>query len=318
MSTAISDIKSTNWQISTAGFGFIAEGLSDIRQCLDILLRTYKGSDSLRPEFGCGIFQYIDQPVNVAIPNMKRSMLEAIAIWEKRIKVISIKHYLQESNIFFNITYKLVDQDLIDSLLLNATTNTVAVNTGLILQAFYPPNPFGRFYNIDLTLNDTAAIPHSLPSGFATLNALFAWVSDHWASYGRWVQLVDRIVLYANNIFTSGAIEIALMAGSISVEALLPQLAEGEVFDVSFSPNGGSPVPAYSGTTDTYENLLLWVQSNWGDYGTWSITSGARDVLGDFSAFDFNNDYAIGRLYNYYLVLNSTTLNSAELTVTAV
>jgi len=316
MATAVTDIKSTNWQLSTGGFGFIAEGLADVRQCLDILLRTYKGSDSLRAEFGCGIFQYIDQPVNVAIPNMKRAIIEAVAIWETRVKLVSITHYLQESQIFFNITYKLVDQDLIDSLLLNATTNTVPADTGLILQAFYPYNQYGRQYNISLALDNIDAAPAPPPAGFASLNDVYAWVNNNWGAYGKWVQLTDRLILYADKKYKTGSISIYLLTAGIRVTALIPALPEGEQYGIDFTADGAAPVPAYSGSPETIEGLLLWAQTYWAAYGDWTIETGGVDVLGDFSGLDFSGiDFLVGHSQDYYLVLNSTILNTAELEV---
>lgn len=88
----ISDIQTTEWQISTQGVGLIVQGTEDVRQCINTILLTRKGSDPLRPEFGCDIYQYIDKPVNRSIPQMIKSILEAIAMWEPRVKVISIKH----------------------------------------------------------------------------------------------------------------------------------------------------------------------------------------------------------------------------------
>lgn len=44
----------------------------------------------LRHEFGSDHFQYIDQPEDVAIPNIVREVTLALQRWEKRINVDSI------------------------------------------------------------------------------------------------------------------------------------------------------------------------------------------------------------------------------------
>jgi phage baseplate assembly protein W len=315
MPTLVADIKSTNWQISTAGFGLIAQGLADIRQCIDLILRTAKGSDNLRPEFGSDIFRYVDYPVNQAVPNIKRCIIEALGIWEKRITIVSITHLIVNEQIYFFITYKLVDQDLIDSIFFNGDGGTTDT-TGLILQAFYPPNPYGLAYRMDLELNDKTAVPDFPGSGFSTLSQLFAWVSSNWASYGRWVQLSDRIVLYANSEYTTGSISISLIAGLLKVEALIPTLEPGESYGIDFLPDGGLPAPAAPTGLLTPEQLLMWVQANWASYGTWSVQSGAIDVFGDFNPMEFSGDFNIGgSLTNYYLVLDSTVLYTATLTI---
>lgn len=88
----INDITTVNWQMSLSAPGLVVEGVEDVKQCIDVVLRTRKGSDPLRPEFGCGIFDYIDAPINKAIPNMKKEILEAIALFETRIEIVSITH----------------------------------------------------------------------------------------------------------------------------------------------------------------------------------------------------------------------------------
>lgn len=316
MPTTVKNINSTNWQISTAGFGMIAEGFADIRQCIDIILRTVKGSDSLRPEFGSDIYKYIDYPVNQAVANIKRCIIEAIAIWEPRIRIVSISHLVVYEQIYFFIIYRPVDQDLIDSIFYNPGDGTTENPAGLILQAYYPPNPNGLAYKMALQLNEVDASPEFPDMGFSTLTQLFAWASTNWASYGRWVQLMDRIILYANPEYTSGAISIGLITGLLKVAALVPELGVGETYQVNFSPNGGLPAPSAPTGLNTPEDLLIWAQNNWAAYGTWSLESGAIDVFGEFNSSDFSSDFNIGgSSANYYLVLNSTVLISVTLTI---
>jgi phage baseplate assembly protein W len=88
----VSDITATDWQISADGVGIIAQGMDDVKQCVNIILLTRKGSDPLRPEFGCDMYLYIDKPVNTALPQMIKAMLEAIRQWEPRIEILGITH----------------------------------------------------------------------------------------------------------------------------------------------------------------------------------------------------------------------------------
>lgn len=321
MATAISDIKSSNWQISTAGFGFIAEGLEDIRQCLDIILRTSKGSDSFRPEFGSDIFQFVDYPVNVAIPNIKRAILEAVDIWEKRVRVVKIEHGLEDENLLFKITYQLIDQDFMDSLTLSLDGGFVIPSDqvdNLILQAFYPPNPNGRQYFIELIADAQGITPTAPETGFNTITGMFSWVQNNWGYLGTWVQLVDRFVLYMKpGAAATASVSISLLTSQIRVDALLPVLPPGTTFGVDFKPNGQSPTVPYAGGISNMEQLLIWVRENWSEYGTWDIMAGTEDMYGDFSALDFSADFFIGS-QGYYLILTSTTLNSATLNLTVI
>lgn len=87
---SVNDMQASDWQLSVEGVGMVVQGLDDIRQCVNLILLTRKGSDPLRPEFGCDMYLYIDKPINTALPLMKKAMLEAIRQWEPRIDVLGI------------------------------------------------------------------------------------------------------------------------------------------------------------------------------------------------------------------------------------
>lgn len=92
---SVKDIQAADWQLSINGVGIVEQGLNDVKQCVNLILLTRKGSDPLRPEFGCDMYLYIDQPVHIALPKMKKAMLEAIRQWEPRIEVLGITHDLE-------------------------------------------------------------------------------------------------------------------------------------------------------------------------------------------------------------------------------
>ncbi|THA21171.1 phage baseplate protein [Histophilus somni] len=79
-------LQHTHWQIAPTGIDLI-QGEDDLHQCIKNILSTRKGSDVLRPEFGSDHFDYIDQPFDVAVPNMVREIFMAIDRWEKRVIV---------------------------------------------------------------------------------------------------------------------------------------------------------------------------------------------------------------------------------------
>lgn len=101
----------------------IVQGLEDIQQCIYIILVTKKGTDPTRPEFGCGVYDYIDKPVNIAVPNMKKEIANAIATYEPRVKIIRILHRVEESHITFSIEWKLAGSQ-------QSETQTTFVNYG--------------------------------------------------------------------------------------------------------------------------------------------------------------------------------------------
>jgi len=96
----LADITSADWslmldssspsQASGSGIGSVVQGIDDVRQCIAIILNTPKGSDPLRPTFGADLWQYIDFPVNAAIPAIVREITDAITLWEPRVKLLAI------------------------------------------------------------------------------------------------------------------------------------------------------------------------------------------------------------------------------------
>lgn len=94
--TLIKDIKTPHWSLSIEKSGEIVTDLDDINQCIYIIITTVKGTDRMRPEFGCGIFQYLDKPVSTVVPLMAKSVKDSLQIWEPRITVTKVSVKLSE------------------------------------------------------------------------------------------------------------------------------------------------------------------------------------------------------------------------------
>ncbi|NBD22295.1 GPW/gp25 family protein [Paenibacillus glycinis] len=63
----------------------------DIEQAIRIILFTVKGERVMRPDFGCGIHDYVFAALNTAtIGLMESSVRDALARWESRIAVTKV------------------------------------------------------------------------------------------------------------------------------------------------------------------------------------------------------------------------------------
>jgi len=112
------DITSADWSLmldTTAaqeglatGVGAMVQGFDDVNQCINIILTTPKGSDYLRPTFGCDIWQFIDAPLTLAVPHIVREVTESLTIWEPRIKVIAVTAALAPNGTNSNVPANLV------------------------------------------------------------------------------------------------------------------------------------------------------------------------------------------------------------------
>jgi phage baseplate assembly protein W len=86
----LADITSADWSLKLNAMGQVVKGIDDIDQCIGIILTTPQGSDPLRPTFGADLWQYIDNPLTVAVPSIVREVSAAISMWEPRVTLQSV------------------------------------------------------------------------------------------------------------------------------------------------------------------------------------------------------------------------------------
>jgi phage baseplate assembly protein W len=79
------------WQFALGTAGEIVSGLDELSQALKILITTPKGSVPLRPDFGCDLQAHLDKPGPQAIADLIREISKAVATWEPRITLQTIK-----------------------------------------------------------------------------------------------------------------------------------------------------------------------------------------------------------------------------------
>jgi len=312
----LKDIKSTSWQVSTTGAGYISEGLEDVRQCIDVLLRTQKGTDPLRPEFGSDIYQHIDKPVNSVVANVKRAIISALEMYEKRVSVVSVKHAVNVSTIDFFITYKLIDNDMIDQLQLYLSDGGFVVTParpgGLVVEAIVPANGILQL-KVAFTANGSPVLPVPPSFGFANSTIMFAWILENWGSFGKWYLLPGKLIVYLNNNITAATLEVTIQT-IYRYESVIPALESGQIFQLQLNTDDESSI---TGTVPgPMGNLLAYAIANFSDFGTWVIES--ENGVGDFSIEDFDfNDFSVYS-FLYKLVLYSDTLSDGGVTVTAI
>lgn len=71
-------------------FGKYVTGIDDIKQSWSIILNTVKGSDPLRPDFGCGIHDYLDKPINSSTSDMVLQVITDLEKYEPRATINSV------------------------------------------------------------------------------------------------------------------------------------------------------------------------------------------------------------------------------------
>lgn len=87
----LNHIRALNWQLKLNAPAEIVADVADIAQCIDVILRTPKGSDPHRPEFGSDVWRYLDYPLTEATPRIIRAVNESVSMWETRAVLDSVK-----------------------------------------------------------------------------------------------------------------------------------------------------------------------------------------------------------------------------------
>ena len=100
----------------------MSEYEQDIKEAIWIILSTSKGERVMRPDFGCGIHDFVFAAINTAnIGLIESSVREALTTWEPRIElknvsvstenvdegelIISIDYTVRTTNNEFNMVY---------------------------------------------------------------------------------------------------------------------------------------------------------------------------------------------------------------------
>lgn len=106
--TRLSDITSVHWQ-PALNRDDVVKGVDDVDQSIHVILKTPKGSDPHRPEFGSNLHLYVDMPIHEATPHVVRESVDAIRQWEPRCEVVSVVPSIAEAHETIRVKWRLVD-----------------------------------------------------------------------------------------------------------------------------------------------------------------------------------------------------------------
>jgi phage baseplate assembly protein W len=88
----------------------MSEYEQDIREAIWIILATSKGERVMRPDFGCGIHDYVFTVINTTTLGLiESSVREGLVLWEPRIEVIDVgisTEAVNEGKLLVSIDYR--------------------------------------------------------------------------------------------------------------------------------------------------------------------------------------------------------------------
>jgi phage baseplate assembly protein W len=94
---------------ATGGIALASEG-RDLERAIRLILATAPGERPMRPEFGCGIHDYVFAPADATTAGqLAAAVKKSLQFWEPRIDVISVDVSIDEferNTLYINIVYE--------------------------------------------------------------------------------------------------------------------------------------------------------------------------------------------------------------------
>jgi uncharacterized protein len=98
-------------QVDRRGGIALASNDADVDQAIHLILSTAKGERPMRPEFGCGVHDYVFDAIDATtVAQMEAEVRDALDHWEPRIEVIDVDFDLSgvdRGELVISIAYRL-------------------------------------------------------------------------------------------------------------------------------------------------------------------------------------------------------------------
>jgi phage baseplate assembly protein W len=95
--------------VNAVGGIALVRGIDEIEQAIHLILATSPGERPMRPEFGCGLIDFIFEPINpTTVAAIRRAVADAIDRWEPRVVIDTVDVHLdgdEPSRVFIEIVY---------------------------------------------------------------------------------------------------------------------------------------------------------------------------------------------------------------------
>ncbi len=98
-------------QVDRRGGIALARDETDIEQAIELILATAPGERPMRPEFGCGVHDFVFDSIDAStVGSMELAVRDALDHWEPRIEVLAVDFDLSavdRGELLINIGYRL-------------------------------------------------------------------------------------------------------------------------------------------------------------------------------------------------------------------
>jgi phage baseplate assembly protein W len=98
-------------QVDRRGGIALARDETDIEQAIELILGTAPGERPMRPEFGCGVHDFVFDTIDATtVAQMEGEIRDALDHWEPRVEVVDVDFDLSavdRGELLINIGYRL-------------------------------------------------------------------------------------------------------------------------------------------------------------------------------------------------------------------
>jgi phage baseplate assembly protein W len=94
------------------------QGISEVNQCIQLLIATLPGERAMRPEFGCRLYNRVWENIDSVASDGLADIREAIDNFEPRVDLISVNSriFRDEGRVLFAVEYKIKDTNVVENL----------------------------------------------------------------------------------------------------------------------------------------------------------------------------------------------------------
>lgn len=101
------------------------EGVSEVNQCIQLLIATIPGERVMRPNYGCRLYTRVWSNIDSVASDGLSDIREALENFEPRIDLISVtsKIFRDEGRVIFAVRYRIKDENTIENLVFPFNAN---------------------------------------------------------------------------------------------------------------------------------------------------------------------------------------------------
>ena len=93
-------------------------GMSEVNQCIQLLISTMPGERVQRPDYGCRLYTRVWDNIDDVASEGLKDIQEAIQNFEPRVDLVSVNSriYRDEGRVLFAVEYRLKDENNVQNL----------------------------------------------------------------------------------------------------------------------------------------------------------------------------------------------------------